>query len=326
MNQRTKQLRSRLLRRYYKSAALGWFRPKGLHWAKIVTDDGYWRWTRADNGIMGRLLRNPPLHVYQTVMRFKTESPPRGWKSSGYLLGGPLLFDADFIEKREPFSLWKIVDASSMIQELIETVQDRGDFHATRVMFSGFRGVHVALDTTESEVSPITLHPNRRDRSLLSLKYLRKQVARSLGYWCPGWDWSVSADIWRVSRVPWSIHGKSALRAIVFNPPYTSKSIENQLANATPFSQERKLRVRITRFVPAFTFVDGNIYGPFTKGWATKLPIAVANHLIWQDWAKPRESGPRNSGNWFGKDWQMLFRHQGLGFNMDCHHEEGDGG
>lgn len=326
MNQRTKHLRTILLRRYYRSAALGWFRPKGLHWAKIVTDDRYWRWTRTDNGIRGRLLKNPPLHIYQTVMRFKTDEPPRGYRTNGYLLGGPLLFDTDLIDKKEPFSIWTIVDAAAMIQDLIETVKDRGDFRVTRVMFSGFRGIHVSMDRTEKETPPIALKSNKRCRELLSLKYLRMQVARSLGYWCPGWDWQVSADIWRVSRVPWSIHGTSGLRAIVFNPPYTSKSLEKQISLATPFSQEKKLLVRMTRFIPAFTFIDSITYGPFFKGWATKLPISVANHLIWQDLAKPREEGPKNSRNWFSKDWQMLFRHHALKSGMDYHQEEGDGG
>ena len=60
--------------------------------------------------------------------------------------------------------------------------------------------------------------------------------------------------------------------------------------------------------VSLFTFIDGETYGPFRKGWATKLPIAVALHLLWQDLAKPREQGPTQAGAWFDRGWQILFR------------------
>jgi len=68
----------------------------------------------------------------------------------------------------------------------------------------------------------------------------------------------------------------------------------------------------MTKSVPLFTFVNGETYGPFRKGWATKLPIAVALHLIWQDTARSREEGPAQAGAWFDRGWQILFH-----FNAD---------
>ncbi|MHA2071102.1 MAG: hypothetical protein ACW985_04890 [Candidatus Thorarchaeota archaeon] len=326
MNERIRAQRSSLLRRYYKSASLGWFHPKSLHWAKVVTSTGHWKWIRADKGVRGRLLRDPPLHIYQTVLRFKSSRPPRGKKTEGYLMGGPFLFDADLIEKDEPFSLWKMVDSGPMIQELIQTFQDRGEFKAARVMFSGFRGIHVALEDRNSLESPIQLLPDQRNRDLQTLLYIRKQTARTIGYWCPGWDWRVSADVYRVARVPWSLHGKSALRAVPLKPPYEVKNIRDQLSASSLFSSDKNLRVRMKRYVPHFVFVDGESYGPYRKGWTTKLPISVALHLIWQGLAKPRESGPSQVGNWFSKDWQTLFRYKEFGYPMDSLPVGGAGG
>jgi hypothetical protein len=308
MNQKCVILRRMLLRRYYKSAALGWFHPKGLHWAKVVTDDGIWRWIRADNGIRGKLLRNPPLHIYQTVMGFKSNNPPRGRNASGYLFGGSIFFDADIIGKREPFSIWKIVDAAPMVQELVENIRYRGNYRVNRVMFSGSRGIHVSALLVSDESRPISLIPNRRNSSLQSLMQFYKQTARSVGYWCKGWDWKVSADIWRVSRVPWSLHGVSSLRAIPLRPPFTGRHIQQQLKEATVFSETRILHIRTAREVPLFSFTDGETYGPFRRGWATSLPIHAAIHLIWSGLAKPREHGPVSPSSWFNRGWQMLFK------------------
>ena len=309
LNERNRVVRSRLLRRYYKSAVLGWFKPRTLHWAKTVDSDGNWRWRKADRGIKGRLLRDPPIHVYQTVLRFKAEGPPRGHRTHGYLLGGPLLFDIDIIDKMRPFSLWRIMDCAGRVQQLMQTVADRGGHRVARVMFSGFRGVHVSLESENQLCHPVPLNADRPTSYLLrDLKRERSQTARSIGKWCPGWDWKVSADLWRVSRVPWSIHGRSALRAMVLKPPYTGRSFREQLKAASPFSLNRQLRVRITKPVPIFTFVDEESYGPFREGWVTRLPIAVALHLVWQDMAKPRDPGPWSAGAWFEKGWQILFR------------------
>lgn len=308
MNQKCMMLRHTLLRRYYKSAALGWFHPKSLHWAKIVTDDGFWRWIRADNGIRGKLLRNPPLHIYQTVMGFKSDEPPRGRETSGYLIGGSIFLDTDLIGKREPFSLWRIIDAAPMIQELIENIRYRGDYRIGRVMFSGSRGIHVSALLVSGKNRPISLIHRRRNAPLQSLVQFQKQTARSVGYWCKGWDWKVSADIWRVSRVPWSLHGESSLRAIPLKPPFTSKHIQQQLREATIFSETKDLHIRTTCEVPPFAFTDGETYGPFRRGWATKLPLHAAIHLIWSGLAKPRECGPVNPSSWFNGGWQMLFK------------------
>ena len=326
MNEGVRQLQTDLLRRYYKSATLGWFHPKSLHWAKIVTSTGHWKWTRADKGVRGRILRDPPLHIYQTVLRFKSSEPPRGRKTNGYLMGGPFLFDVDLIEKNEPISLWRMSDSAPMIQELIQTFQDRGEFQNARVMFSGFRGLHVAIESKDGLDSPIQLTPSQKCRDLQTLLYIRKQTARAIGYWCPGWDWRVSTDIWRVARVPWSMHGKSALRAVPLKPPFESKNIRDQLSSSSPFSPDRSIRIRIRKYVPLFVFVDGEVYGPFCKGWATKLPLSVALHLMWQGLAKPRESGPSQAGNWFSGDWQMLFRHKALRNSMDSLPVGGVGG
>ncbi|MHA1636468.1 MAG: hypothetical protein ACTSUO_06290 [Candidatus Thorarchaeota archaeon] len=316
LNQQSQQIRSKLLRRYYKTAAIGWFQPRSLHWAKIVTEDGHWKWIRSNAGVRGKLLQSPPLHIYQTVLRIKSNRPPRGSKSSGFFLGGPLLFDLDIIPKRQLISIWKIADSVDAISELIDFVQDRGDFKLNHVMFSGSRGVHVVFNPQDTEDS-ILINLDTEKWKLRSFKRSRNLTARSVGYWCKGWDWKVSADVWRVSRVPWSIHGSSGLRAIPLEPPFTSKNIIEQIKRSSIFSSTRKLRVRITRYVPVFTFIDGETYGPFTKDWTTKLPLSIAIHLIWQGFAKAREAGPCSIGNWFASSWQSLFRYNSPVHNMD---------
>ena len=272
-----------------------------------MTPDGFWRWTKPHQGIRGRLVKHPPLHVYQTVCKFKTEEPPRGQESTGYFLGGPLIFDADLTEKKEPFSLWRLMDSANMVLELVETLEDRGEYQLKQVLFSGMRGIHVLLEDTSVLREVIQLR-KRKSRDLRDHIRERFQTARSIGKWCKGWDWKVSTDIWRVSRVQWSLHGASALRALPLKKPFTATSFRDQLQAASPFSNVRKVRIRMKKSVPLFTFIDGETYGPYRKGWATKLPIAVALHLIWQDLAKPREQGLTQAGAWFDRGWQILFR------------------
>ena len=309
MGERVTALRSFLLRRYYQSAVMGWSRPIAFHWVKVVTEDQRWRWVRVDTGIRGRLLRHPPVHIYQTVLGFRTDGPPRGVMSQGHLLMGPLLFECDLLDKGEPFSLWRIMDGVETVKQLIETVQDRGDYRVDRVVFSGSRGLHVLVSAPDESVRPIPLVPGKTwPADLSAFVRERKQTARSIGRWCEGWDWTVSADIWRVARVPWSMHGGSALRAVAIKPPYTGATLREQLKSASPFSFSKRLRTRIVRPVPLFTFVDGETYGPFHKGWTTRVPIAVALHLIWLGLAKPREAGPSRAGDWFERGWQILFR------------------
>ncbi|MFW9886756.1 MAG: hypothetical protein ACFFER_01150 [Candidatus Thorarchaeota archaeon] len=285
-----------------------WERPRSFHWAKVVDDSGKWKWTRADRGIRGRLLRNPPIHIYQTVNRFRTEGPPRGHQAKGYFLGGPLFFDLDIGDKGFPLSIWQLRESATKIQELAELLTDFDSYHIKRITFSGFRGVHVVFDSVEREES-IELGPRvHSSPAFKERKRRRMMVARSVGNWSPGWDWKVSADLWRVSRVPLSLHGASALEAIPLFPPYTPKHFGEQVANASPFSFSSKLRIRTIQPVPLFAFIDHETYGPYRKGWATKLPIAVALHLIWLGLAKPREPGPQNAGGWFERGWQMLFQ------------------
>jgi hypothetical protein len=306
LNERTNALRSKLLKRYYKSAALGWFRPRTLHWAKIVDSEEQWRWIRADRGIRGRLQRQPPVHLYQTVNMFK-----RGHDTRGFYLGGSLLFDADILDSDQSFSLWRLMDSVELIPLLQEYLMDRGNYDLQSVIFSGFRGIHVMFKPEAGLERPIDLGQSvESQRSFQSLRLEKEQLARSIGMWVEGWDWKVSADMWRVTRVPWSLHGRSALRAINLKPPYSPKNFRDQIQNASPFTFSRSLRVRIKRPVSIFTFIDGETYGPYPKGWATKLPIAVAMHLIWQDKAKPREEGPSAPGRWFNRGWQSLFGNQ----------------
>ncbi len=308
MNAKSREIRKRLLRRYYKSAVLGWTRPRSQHWTKMVDSDGYWKWMKPDMGIRGQILQNPPLHLYQTVLRFRTDNPPRGTETIGYFLGGPLFFDADVIEPHTPFSLWKIAGCSSLISSLEDILRDRGQYRIARVSFSGLRGIHVFVDTCDDLCEPLTLSPYKQNREWKDFRLERTYISRSVGHWYPYWDWKVTADPWRIARIPRSIHGGSALQAMTFKPPYSMERIREQLRNATPFSLSKQVRIRITRSVPIFTFIDGESYGPFRKDWVTKLPIAVALHLVWLNFAKLRESGPRNSGNWFKSGWQMLFR------------------
>lgn len=287
---------------------LQWDRPRTFHWAKVVDDRGNWKWTRADRGIRGRLLRNPPVHIYQTVNRFRTEGPPRGHLTKGYFLGGPLFFDLDIGDKGTPLSIWKLRASADKIRELAELLADHGHYQIKRATFSGFRGVHIVFDSGESE-APLKLGRNAyRSPAFKERQRRRMLIARSVGNWCPGWDWKVSADLWRVSRVPLSVHGASALEAIPISQPYTPKHLGEQLAKSSPFIFSRKLRIRTIHPIPLFAFIDHETYGPYRKGWATKLPIAVALHLIWLGLAKPRESGPQNAGRWFERGWQMLLQ------------------
>ncbi|NWF96381.1 MAG: hypothetical protein HXY34_09600 [Candidatus Thorarchaeota archaeon] len=308
MNETVVRSRSALLRQYYGAAQLGWFHPRSLHWAKVVTEDGFWRWIRSDSGVRRRLLKKPPVHVYQTVLRFKTDGPPRGWRSTGYLLGGPVLFETDLFDKSEPLSVWKVVDSIHIIDGLVDLMRDRGDYRPDCITYSGFRGVHVMFSQSTTPKSFITLEgQDSRPRDLRNFVRSRKHMARSVGCWCREWDWKVSADIWRVARVPWSIHGSSALRAIPLKPRSTPSSVTRQLREASPFSFTSSIHVRTKRHIPPFVFVDGETYGPYGKGWTTRLPIAVALHLIWQDLARPREAGPRRTSTWFERGWQVLF-------------------
>ncbi|MHA1928442.1 MAG: hypothetical protein ACTSV2_07680 [Candidatus Thorarchaeota archaeon] len=304
----TKSLQRRLLERYYKSAQLGWFHPKTMHWTKIVSHDGYWKWIRTDGGIRG-ILKYKPVHIYQTLLRFKTKGPPRGKRSNGYLLGGPILFELDLFEKNEPLSLWKLIDSIPMIHELEEYMRDRENYRIQRVTYSGFRGFHVAFEKLDSACDPITLIDGQiPSRALRDFIKERKQLARFVGYHCKGWDWKVSADIWRVIRVPWSIHGSSSLRAIPLRKYHSRKFLRDQLINATPFSFSDYLQVRIKHNVPLFVFIDGEYYGPYRKGWRVKLPIAVAVHLIWLGVARPREEGPKDISRWFDRGWQLIMK------------------
>jgi hypothetical protein len=240
-------------------------------------------------------------------MRIKSENPPRGRKTTGYLLGGPLFFDLDFVEEGKPISLWRIIDSVDAVEELVEYMFDRGGYQLGSLAFSGFRGIHLKFRPTE-ETDVIRL--SSLDRDFTKLKVLnreRRQLARAAGYWHPGWDWEVSGDVWRVSRVPLSIHGDSALCSVGLGIPFTSSHLQDQLKNASPFSSDRKIKVRVKKPVPLFTFIDGVTYGPFRKGRSVKLPIAVALHLIWQEMARPRETGPNNIGGWFRPGWRTLF-------------------
>lgn len=327
MNARTSELRLRLLRRYYKSAALGWFRPKTFHWAKVVTPSGEWRWRRSHQGIRGQLLKSPPIHLYQTLLPFRTIGPPRGYQSEGYLLGNGLLFDMDVVEKHEPFSLPRIQDTSIAVQALSDNLVDRGYIKPQRVVFSGHRGIHVFSEPENDDFVPLRLDGDYLSKqAVFDLRRERYQLARSIGKWCHGWDWRVSADIWRVVRVPWSMHGSAALVAKQFHRPFSSKNIARQIVDSTPFTLERRLRVRIKRAVGPFTFVDGENYGPFPKHWPTKLPIALALHLIWLDLAKPREAGPSQSSGWFRRGWQILFRRTASRKSMESADGRGEAG
>jgi len=309
MTARVKLLQKRLLKQYYKSAQLGWFHPKFMHWTKIVDQDGYWSWMRTDSGIRNRLLKYTPLHIYQTLLRFRTNGPPRGRKSKGYLLGGPILFEMDLFDKREPLNLWKLVDSIPMIQELVEFMRYRDNYRLQRVTYSGFRGVHVVFERDDPITKPITLNDKGKPaRALKDYIKERKQLARAVGYHCRGWDWKVSADIWRVTRVPWSIHGTSSLRAIQLQSVRSNNILKEQLVDASPFSFSIELEVRMKRNVPSFVFIDNEYYGPFRKGWRTKLPVAVAIHLIWLGFAKPREEGPRDISSWFDRSWQLVMK------------------
>jgi hypothetical protein len=290
---------------------------------KIVTANGIWRWVQAKSGIRGRFLKIPPVHIYQTIARFKTKAPPRGKDTKGFFIDSPFIFDIDLISKTNPINLWTILDGIHYIDELLDFLNNRGQYKIVRVIFSGFRGLHIIVQSEQdSNACPhIVRIPSKEFKSIRLERY---QLSRTIGFWFPLWDWRVSADIWRVSRVPWSIHGKSALRAIIFKPPYSMKHIREQLRLASPFSFSRKLRVRITRPIPLFTFIDGETYGPYRKGWALRLPIAVALHLIWQDGAKPRESGPISSGRWFETGWQIIFQ-KGCYQDLIESKQEGDG-
>ena len=231
-------------------------------------------------------------------------------------MGGPLIFDTDLVDKGDPVSLYRMLDSVDMIGELRDALIDHGYGGRFEVMFSGHRGIHVRVAQATAQ-SPITLDPDEhRPRELRDLARERIQLARSIGKWCTGWDWEVSGDIWRVSRVPWSIHGDSALRAITLHPPYTSTHFQEQLRYASPFSFHRQLRLRIKRATPFFTFIDGESYGPFRKGWVTRLPIAVALHLIWLGHARPREEGPKRPESWFDRGWQTLFRQKSPSVSM----------
>ncbi|MFW9887645.1 MAG: hypothetical protein ACFFER_05645 [Candidatus Thorarchaeota archaeon] len=301
MNERTEHLRSQLISNYYRRVNPDWTRPRILHWAKLVSQDGHWRWSRSDMGMRGKLIRHSPLHLYQTVMRIKSENPPRGRVTQGYLLGGPLFFDIDVIDDGTPFSLWRILDCIGLVEDLFDAILDRGGYKIGSVVFSGFRGIHMTFDSIDPEL-PIVLKHNHNSE-LRSMKRERIQLARSIGNWLPRWDWQVSGDIWRVSRVPLGIHGTSALAALRLTLPLTQKNLRNHLSQASPFSLRRSIRLRMRRPVPLFTFIDGETYGPYRKGWATKLPIAVALHLIWSEFAKPREQGPKNASRWFWEGW-----------------------
>jgi hypothetical protein len=240
-------------------------------------------------------------------MRIKSDHPPRGRKTTGHLIGGPLFFDLDFVEEELPISLWRLIDILDTVGELVEYMMDRGGYQLGSLAFSGFRGIHLTFQSTE-ETAVIRLGPHARDYSKLKvLNRERRQIARAVGYWNPDWDWEVSGDIWRVSRVPLSIHGESALCSIKLDPPFTPSHLQDQIKMASPFTLNRRVRVRIKKPVPLFTFIDGVTYGPFRKGWSVKLPIAVALHLIWQDMARPRETGPSNIGRWYRPMWRTLF-------------------
>jgi hypothetical protein len=307
LNERTRQLRSFLLQRYYKYASLGWFQPRSLHWAKIVTGDGRWKWIRSDRGIRGRILKFPPLHIYQTLLKFQSTEAPRGRETRGYLLGGPYVFETDLVDNDRPFSLWRLIDGCGMIEELSEVVSDRMGGRIERVIFSGYRGVHVTVSVPEQTELPLPLN-GRIGPKLKSYQRERRLTARAIGHWSKGWDWEVSGDIWRVIRVPWSIHGSSALRAIPLRPPITPARMRTQLREASPFQMDKALRVRCTGNVPLFTFTDGESYGPFHKQWVTKVPVAVALHLSWLGMAKLAERWYSNPSSWFGNGWQILFR------------------
>ena len=315
MNELNRQIRSSLLRKYYKSATLGWFQPRSMHWAKIVTQGGHWKWIRADRGIRGRILKFPPLHIYQTLLKFQTKDAPRGRETEGFLLGGPYLFESDVIDYKQPFSLWRLMDSCNQIAELSEVLTDRLGGKIERVMFSGYRGIHVTFSHPDQSDIPLVLN-GKQGYQLKDFQRERTLTARMIGYWSRDWDWEVSSDIWRVTRVPWSIHSRSALRAIPLRQPVTPSRIRNQLRESSPFSFDKTLKVRITRDVPLFTFVDGESYGPYRKHWSSRLPIAVALHLIWLDMAKPREKGSSNHSSWFERGWQILFRKNAPEENM----------
>jgi len=277
-----------------------------MHWAKVVTEDGRWKWIKPHQGIRGRLVRDPPLHVYQTVLSFLTSKPPDGRRSKGLLLRGPLLLEADLIQRGTPFNLWRIVDACDLIRDASETVDDRLGWKLKRAVFSGSRGIHLTFASPDIPERPLRLSRNSIGVDLRNYIRERRQIARSMGYWRREWDWEVTSDIWRVARVPWSVHGLSALRVLPLEPPYEPKGIVRQLREASPFSFDRKLRVRMKRHVPPFTFIDEQTYGPYPKQWVTKLPLAVAIHLFWGDLAKPAEKGPTSPSGWFESGWRIL--------------------
>jgi len=317
LNTSSRELRIRLLRRYYKTAVIEWTRPRNLHWIKIVDTFENWRWMQPDQGIRNQIYSHSPLHIYQTVLRFKTEKPPCGHKTIGQVLGGPLFFDADVIEPNTPLSIWKIGECAPLINELDDILKDKGFGEIIRVSFSGFRGVHVFVQSNNDSSELVSFEINNKSRDWKNFGLERRYIARCVGNLQPLWDWRVSNDLWRIARVPRSIHGGSALQVMNFSPPYTTKRIVQQMMNATPFSLSKEIRVRITHSTPLFTYVDGESYGPFRKDWVTRLPIAVALHLNWLGFAKFRESGPRNIGNWFEQGWQMLFRYGGSRYDMD---------
>jgi hypothetical protein len=248
---------------------------------------------------------------------------PKGFQTTGHLLGGPLFFEMDLLQDDRPFSLWRLVDGVNSIQELMETLEDKDTFRRKSVFFSGHRGFHVLAEPTRDIEEPILFSQTYSNNALRDYRKERLQIARSIGFWFPEWDWRVSSDIWRISRVPWSMHAKSALRAISLTPPYTANRIRDQLRVASPFSFDRKVRIRIKQSIPIFTFIDGVSYGPYRKGWVTRIPLAVALHLVWQDLAKLREQGPKNVATWFERGWRKLFRESVLRKPMYLHERGG---
>lgn len=158
------------------------------------------------------IIKECPKNVFFSPVKWLDPINVRRKKDKGikdYMLSSPLYFDVD----KKLVSKQTLVATIENTQRLINYIEDRSGRKPSWVVFSGSEGFHVYYwkwDNIPKQYSS----PEKRiktfikSREQILTELLKKEIAV---------DRSVTADPWRILRVPGTLHGDTCLIAKLFD-------------------------------------------------------------------------------------------------------------
>ena len=155
------------------------------------------------------ILKKEPKNVYFTPIKWL--SPLHLRKTTDYMLSSPLFFDVD---SKLPCTngIKKSVQISTRLIDYIESKYER---HPSWIIFSGKRGFHIYYWNWDDI-------PRRYQKAADRTKYFkmtRQKIVKELLNAGIKIDYSVTADPWRILRVPGTLHGETGCIALRIDTP-----------------------------------------------------------------------------------------------------------